>query len=170
MVSHQRLASCWTLSWELCLCILWHRHGHHLRWVPSASRFHHVRKGCSRKDFLTLQILVKGQDRKGREPEVYVNLPPAVSCWDESVATTNTAVVTMEATQNGGKDRRPICVGNTNPAGCSAVTVTRDSSRGKVEQSKAGIITQWLTLAPAVPHCPNQPQSILGPKTHFERT
>lgn len=170
MVSHQRLASPWTLSWEPCLCILLRCHSHYLRWVPSASRFHHVRKGHSKKDFLTLQALVKGQDRQGREPEVYVNLPPAVSCWDESVATTNTAVVTVEVTQNGGKDRRPICVGNANPAGCSAMTVPRDSSRGKVEQSKAGIITQQLSLAPAVPHCTNQPQSILGPKTPFERT
>lgn len=79
-------------------------------------------------------------------------------------------MVTVEATQNGGKDRRPIFVGNTNPAGSSAMTVTRDSSRGKVEQSKAGIITQQLSLAPAVPHCTNQTQSILGPKTPFERT
>lgn len=165
MVSHQGLASCWTLSWELCLCILWCCYGHHWRWVPSASRLHHMRKGRSKKHFLTLQALVKSQDRNGREPEVYVNLFPTMSCWGEAVATTNTAVVTVEAERNDRKDRRPICVRSTNPAGCSAMTITRDSSGGEIEQSKAGIITQQLTLAPAVLPCTKQPQSILGPKT-----
>lgn len=115
-----------------------------------------VRKGWSKRNVLTTQSWVKREDRNWRNPEVYLSLLSTMSWWGETIITASTTVVTMDVQWNDRKDRRPICVENTNQAGCAAFAVTQDSSRVRAQQPKARTITPQLTLGPAVHHCAKQ--------------